>query len=445
MKSSFLKWSTVMIVCLTATGLSMRGLALQGIPVSESLIFRGVICLLLVFGWAFYRNISLIPKSIKTQFLRALIAGLALSFFSISYNWLSASAVSVLSNIDVPMLILLGSLVGQVSSFRSKLLSLVSIVLLVIYGTNIHHEKNWLLGVSILGSGIFLLCFGYYFIKKSMNDENRVITILTPSLDIIFYGFLQLAISTPLSFSLSYSMSWSRAWDFDSILLATLSGVGMFGAYYSTMELYAQTDIATAEFPTLISALAIQPLESLWFHQDFILHDFFISFLFVITTYFILTNEKNTVEALDLPQVPQSLEFTCGAACFESMYHYFKGISLGELHFAEKLGTLDLGYTHPERIAELAADYGFFVELSKEASFEMLKEKFYEHGVVFITWWDEDAGHYSLVKNINKDSILLMDPWMARQGKDKRLKITQFQEHWKARGSVMISIKHLSL
>lgn len=437
MKSSFLKWSTVMIVCLTATGLSMRGLALQGIPVSESLIFRGVICLLLVFAWAFNHHISLIPKSIKTQFLRALIAGMALSFFSISYYWLSASAVSVLSNIDVPILILLGSLVGQVSTLRSKLLSLVSIVLLVIYGTNIQHEKNWLLGVSILGAGIFLLCFGYYFIKKSMHDENRVITILTPSLAIIFYGFLQMGMST--------SLSWSRSWDFYSILLATLSGVGMFGAYYSTMELYAQTDIATAEFPTLISALAIQPLESLWFHQDFILYDFLISLLFVITTYFILTNEKNKVEALDLPQVPQSLEFTCGAACFESMYRYLKGISLGELHFAEKLGTFALGYTQPEKIAELAADYGFFVELAKEASFEMLNEKFHEQRVIFVTWWDEDAGHYSLIKSINKDYIFLMDPWEARQGKDKQLKITQFQDLWKARGSVMISIKQLSL
>ena len=288
MKSVFGVWSIVLVLCLSATGLSIRYIALHSIPLSESLVVRGFVCLAMVVGWARYRSLSLRPKFVKTQIVRAAIAGLALSFFSMSYNWLSASSVAMLSNIDVPMLVILGSLVGQASSLKTKLLSLLSIVLLVIYGSHVQHEPQWVLGLATLGLGLFLLCFGYYFIKKSMNEENRAITVLTPAVAIIVYGGLQ-------KFT---EVSSLGTWDLTILMVTVISAVGMFGAYYATMKLYALTDIAMAEFPTLLSSLAIQPLEYLLFNEPLMPSQFFLSFLFVGCTYLILNSEKSNVEAV---------------------------------------------------------------------------------------------------------------------------------------------------
>ena len=143
---------------------------------------------------------------------------------------------------------------------------------------------------------------------------------------------------------------------------------------------------------------------------------------------------------LALPLVPQALDFTCGAACFESMFRFLKGWSPGELHFARELGTLQTGFTPPEKIAELATHYGFDVLLRRGAAFTELRETFREGGVVFVTWWDDEAGHYSLVRAIGKSEIILMDPWSAREGRETRLVIEDFESRWKMRGAVYISV-----
>jgi len=44
---------------------------------------------------------------------------------------------------------------------------------------------------------------------------------------------------------------------------------------------------------------------------------------------------------VDLAMVAQTLDYTCGAACFDSMFRYFKNVSPGEMHFAQELGALD--------------------------------------------------------------------------------------------------------
>tara|TARA_B110001454_G_scaffold218046_1_gene244911 strand:+ start:22062 stop:22925 length:864 start_codon:yes stop_codon:yes gene_type:complete len=275
-------WAILLVISLSVTGLSIRLLADRHVPLSQSLLARGLVCLILVWGWAKRQQLSLIPKSIKTQVFRALIAGLALTFFSMSYNWLSASTVAVLSNIDVPMLVILGSFVGQNSTLRAKLLSLISIVILAIYTLSLQRQPQWLLGISVLGIGTVLLCFGYFFIKKSMTEENEVITVLTPSLAIIAYGLVQWGLE-PMTTSV---------WNSLSVISVIISGIGMFGAYYATMRLYELTDITTAEFPTLLSSVAIQPMEAIFFRESLSVSHLWLSIVFVFVTYLILRTEN---------------------------------------------------------------------------------------------------------------------------------------------------------
>lgn len=141
---------------------------------------------------------------------------------------------------------------------------------------------------------------------------------------------------------------------------------------------------------------------------------------------------------LNLPRVAQSLDYTCGAACFDSMFHFYRGFSLGELRFAHELQTMALGYTPPMNIVNLARDYGFFSEMREDAQVEDFVDGLSKNEVIFVTWWDGEAGHYSLVKHLEKNHITLMDPWLAREGLDNRLLIADFIPNWVARGSRMI-------
>ncbi len=159
--------------------------------------------------------------------------------------------------------------------------------------------------------------------------------------------------------------------------------------------------------------------------------------------------------ALNLPLVPQSLDFTCGPACFSSMYKYYQRTLPGknsganggpnyepndEMHFAKKLGTLDLGFTPPENIISLALDCGFKAELREAGTLKDIQLHVSMGAIVFVTWWDEDAGHYSLVERLTENEIILMDPWLAREGKLNSLAHLDFVPKWEARHSRLISV-----
>ncbi len=146
------------------------------------------------------------------------------------------------------------------------------------------------------------------------------------------------------------------------------------------------------------------------------------------------------VASMNLPRIAQTLDYTCGAACFESMFQYYKGFSLGEMYFANELETLKLGYTPPVNIVTLAKNHGFSCDMMEGAIIPDLIEPFTRGKVIFVTWCFENAGHYSLVKCLDREHITLMDPWCAREGMDNRLTLKEFVPYWQARGSRIIKV-----
>lgn len=149
--------------------------------------------------------------------------------------------------------------------------------------------------------------------------------------------------------------------------------------------------------------------------------------------------QRSRLRSEDLPRVAQTLDFTCGPACFDSLLQLFGMSSPGEIAVAEFLGTLELGFTPPLHIVELARLYGFDCKMHEDAPISQLKRAYASGAIVFVTWWDEDAGHYSLVKQIAKEAIVLMDPWFAREGRDKHLELNEFSLYWNQRGARLIT------
>ncbi len=437
--STYTFWASALILSLVANGLATRSLAIEGVPLSISLIIRGLVCLVLVLGWALKNNWDLNPKNLKSQIFRAFLAGLSLTLYTLSYKWLSASAISVLSNVDVPLMIVLAPIFGIVANKNVRFLSGFSILFLLWYVASLERDETLVVGLGVLGVALTLLCFGYLFIKRSMGEENPAVTILTPSLAIGVFGigefiFENISLTTkhggtgPLTSALIFQMC--------------IAGISMFVAYVATMRLYGLTDLATAEFPTLLASLVIQPLELFFLGEQLRLEYFLSSLGFVLVLFLILRQQRKDnapmYQGLNLPTVVQSLPYSCGAACFESMFQHLKKETRGELYFAEKLGTLSYGYTPPENIVLLANEHGIPTKLVEGANLSELKQAVRDKNVVFVTRWYEDAGHYSLVQSLGPESITLMDPWMELSNANQKIPVDEFVKNWKIRGSKMI-------
>lgn len=251
MNRRFLLWGATLIACLVVNGLCLRAIATSGVSVSESLVLRGLSCVLVVAFYAYTKKLSLLPNQPRTQMLRAFLAGLALSAISLSYLWLTASTIAMLSIIDVPLLVVLGPIVGVRTSLAVRALALLAIGILIWFITNLDVQTNLTYGLTALISGVLLLCFGYLMIKKSMGQENAAVTVLTPALALMAFGIVQRLLH-----------SSATPWTINMLAVAAVAGLCMFGAYYATMRLYEHADLALAEFPTLLASLAIQPLEA---------------------------------------------------------------------------------------------------------------------------------------------------------------------------------------
>jgi hypothetical protein len=286
MKKPFILWSTILILSLIVSGLTMRSMALQGVPYFQSLALRGGFSFIAVLIYASLGRLSLVPKNPRTQASRAALAGLALGFFTLSYEYLSASAVSVLSNVDLPIMLALAPLFGMKLDKKIRLLSLASILCLVAYVAHLGQHQDLLWGLVTLGSGSFLLCLGYLYIKKSMGEENSSVTIMVPSLAIVLYGLVFSQFSSEVMAPTTTSL----------LIEAALSGLSMFGAYIATMKLYSLTNIATAEFPTLLSSVLIQPLELFFLDAPLEAPYLLSSTAFVVCIYFIMSLQKKLPE-----------------------------------------------------------------------------------------------------------------------------------------------------
>ena len=149
------------------------------------------------------------------------------------------------------------------------------------------------------------------------------------------------------------------------------------------------------------------------------------------------------VNARDLPMLAQELDHTCGAVCFDSMFRLLFDVAHGEMFFAERLGALELGYTPIERILELARSYDLDADLFEGQSVSELEALARQDVILFVTWWFDDAGHYSLVREIDagEETIVLMDPWQARDRRDTVMKLNDFAPLWRQRGAKILAVK----
>src|SRR5438128_404297 len=123
---------------------------------------------------------------------------------------------------------------------------------------------------------------------------------------------------------------------------------------------------------------------------------------------------KNLLSA-NHPLVAQSLDYTCGPACFGSMMRHWNGSSPSEAQLAQALGTLEKQDTTNAMVIRLAQEYGFNSSEQTQTTVEELYRYLGNGESVFVGWWDGEVEHFSLLEGLGDGKITLMDPWEARQ------------------------------
>ncbi|NUM57224.1 MAG: hypothetical protein HUU56_01255 [Bdellovibrionaceae bacterium] len=147
-----------------------------------------------------------------------------------------------------------------------------------------------------------------------------------------------------------------------------------------------------------------------------------------------------------LPIIKQIDDFTCGAVCFASACNYLLGLGLTERQAGEMLNTYTEGLTPSLNIVQSAQKLGLDAEEKIYQTLNDLLKLQQKNSVIFIVWFDEDARHYSLLSEINKGHVYLMDPWKARETEPpqwNQIPIDLFNIYWQICDGKIIVLKKI--
>lgn len=103
----------------------------------------------------------------------------------------------------------------------------------------------------------------------------------------------------------------------------------------------------------------------------------------------------------------------CGPASLKMVLDYY-GVSVSEAELAKIAGGSREKGTSREGLIKAAKHFGFYVFLKKNSTLDDLRYFVKRKIPVIIDWFFEDDGHYSVVVDIDKKNIVLMDPTLRK-------------------------------
>lgn len=124
----------------------------------------------------------------------------------------------------------------------------------------------------------------------------------------------------------------------------------------------------------------------------------------------------------------QRTGYTCGIACARMVLH-----AVGRKTSRDKLiwmmkPTRKTG-THNHMFPRVAEKLKLSYVVVRNSSWQDLRKAFNSGFVIIVCYWLEDdkTGHYAVLKKINKNDIVLMDPWYGPEHKVSR---AWFLKNW---------------
>lgn len=143
---------------------------------------------------------------------------------------------------------------------------------------------------------------------------------------------------------------------------------------------------------------------------------------------------------IDLPNIRQTTDYTCGAASLLSVLNYYGLYEDSEIALARELATSTDWGTDPNNIVEVAKKYGLRVREFRGMAMKQL-EGFASKGIPVIVayqaWSDSELdwtlcwedGHYSVVIGCDKNNVYLEDPSLGA-GETGFISREEFIDRW---------------
>ncbi len=103
----------------------------------------------------------------------------------------------------------------------------------------------------------------------------------------------------------------------------------------------------------------------------------------------------------------------CGPASLKMVMDYY-GLSVSEKEIARVAGSSRERGTSIKGLIRAAEHFGFKTILKKDASLRDLEYFVNKKIPVIVDWFDREEGHYSVVVDITKRKVVLMDPALRK-------------------------------
>jgi hypothetical protein len=248
----------VFLLCSLTNNYLLSLLGSMNVPTGQSLLSRGIVCVLCsIFGGVYLRE-KIIPVAAKTQVIRFFLAGFGLWAIVESYRHARASEIAIVSRLDIPLMILFGFMLHLRTSRDQKFLAIFLIFSIVgsIWIFSDQRTTTYGLALSLIGTS--LLSISYLLLNQTSRMESAAVVSMTPGLSCLVFG-AGVLIHTGTKMILDPMV----------ILLTVFSGVAMYSIYRIVRHLYRRLSFLNVQIANVLIPIISIPIDIVGFGSHF--------------------------------------------------------------------------------------------------------------------------------------------------------------------------------
>ena len=136
------------------------------------------------------------------------------------------------------------------------------------------------------------------------------------------------------------------------------------------------------------------------------------------------------VQNMEVPYFKQDTNFSCGPAVIQMILAFF-GIHESEEHLKKKLKTNEDNGTEHINIINYLLERGLYCYANNDSTLKEITYFLNRKVPVVVHYLEPEAdwGHYAVAVELNKDNIVLNDPW---HGEKFSLLQSEFEKRWQS-------------
>lgn len=142
---------------------------------------------------------------------------------------------------------------------------------------------------------------------------------------------------------------------------------------------------------------------------------------------------------LKIPYFKQDLPYSCGPACLQMVFAYYKK-RMSEAELTRELRSNDDVGTTPGRMIAITRKHGFFCYVNNNASLAEIEYflRLEKPVIVYFVEPTDEDDHYAVVSGMGKKKIFFNDSW---NGKGFSLSVSEFERRWHGKKKYHTSLR----